>query len=106
MANTASLRYAWLLAPGSNHWASRTMYCQPWALSLSAMKAALAFACASVTVVARQSQLFQPMGGVGAQSWKSTAAACFESGSGRRHPCDASRQRVASSRCEVLVMML
>ena len=80
MANTASLRYSWLLAPGSNHWASSTMYCQPWAFSLSAMNAAWALACSSVTVVARQSQLFQPMGGVGAQSWKLVLGAAGAAG--------------------------
>src|SRR6185295_8675896 len=54
---------------------STTTYCQPWALSLAAMKSALALVCASVTVVPKQSQLFQPMGGVAAQAWKSGTGA-------------------------------
>ena len=44
------------------------MYCQPWALSFAAMKSACSFVCFSVTVVPKQSQLFHPMGGVGAQA--------------------------------------
>ena len=38
------------------------------------MKSACSFVCFSVTVVPKQSQLFHPMGGVGAQAWKSAGA--------------------------------
>jgi hypothetical protein len=53
---------------------STTTYFHPCGASFSAMTSACAFVFSSVTVVAKQSQLFQPMGGVGAQAWKSSDA--------------------------------
>src|ERR1035437_2522118 len=43
---------------------STTTYCQPKAFRFFAIQSALAFTCASFTVVPYESQLFQPIGGV------------------------------------------
>src|SRR6266568_6346117 len=45
---------------------STTTYCQPCDLSFSAIASACALSCASLIVVAKQSQLFQPIGGFSA----------------------------------------
>src|SRR5271156_1333840 len=58
--------YPWERALGWNHSISTTTYCQPNAASLAAMLSALALTSSSFTVGPNESQLFQPMGGVGA----------------------------------------
>src|SRR5215472_6870217 len=66
IANSALGRYPCGFASGSDHWISTTTYCHPCCFNLAAMYAALALTSASVTLVPYESQLFQPMGGVGA----------------------------------------
>src|SRR5271156_1070309 len=58
--------YPWERALGWNHSISTTTYCQPNAASFAAMASALALTSFSFTVGPNESQLFQPMGGVGA----------------------------------------
>ena len=55
------------------------MYSQPCDFNFAAMKSACALVCASVTVVAKQSQLFQPIGGVLAHDQNAGSAARAES---------------------------
>src|SRR6202030_3868051 len=50
----------------TNHSMSTTTYCQPNDLRCSANHCTFALKSASVTVVPKESQLFQPIGGVGA----------------------------------------
>src|ERR1700686_5401840 len=51
----------------TNHSMSTTTYCQPNDLRCSANHCTFALKSASVTVVPKESQLFQPIGGVGAE---------------------------------------
>src|SRR6266487_404387 len=70
---------------------STTTYCQPCDLSFSAITSACDLVCASVTVVAKQSQLFQPIGGFSTQRQNAgvaTGFSCAPSAANATHKTD------------------
>ena len=64
MHSSAKGSYSWEADVGLYHWMSTTTYSQPKGFRCSAMYSAFSRTCASVTAAPKQSQLFQPMGGV------------------------------------------